>query len=447
LIYKSSTDWHVIRYNLDYKLIKQSAEELLFVDVIKKESKQYLFSRAQFTILGVLSILLILGLYAKSSLEKFSVKHSEIIIGTVVNGDLDVVIEGYGLLKPAKQRLITALTRATVKEIILKPGASVTSESIILKMENPELDRQVDSARQQLAQEEANLRQLKLNHKREALDENAKIAEIISQFESVKLKRLAEEKLVNDGIIAKNTFKNSLLNEKQLKQRIKIFKQRQKQLTDVHREAINIQLEKVKQQQGKVEISKQRSNRLLVRAGIDGVLQRLPVELGQSVAAGQELALIGSVKELVALVKVPQSQAQQLQINQQAMIDTRRDKLEGTVVRIDPVVKNNTVTVELSLPIDLPTSMRPQSNIDALIITDKLKNVNYIERPANVKANAIVEMYILDSSYNFAILKKVRFGQQAGRFIEIVSDVKIGEQFIISDLTNLKKMATELQIK
>lgn len=401
----------------------------------------------QFTILGMLSILLILGLYAKSSLEKLSVKHSEIIIGTVVNGDLEVVIEGYGLLKPAKQRLITALTRATVKEIILKPGAPVTAESIVLKMENPELERQVDSARQQLAQEKANLRQLKLNHKREALDENAKIAEIISQFESVKLKRLAEEKLVSDGIIAKNTYKNSLLNEKQLEQRIEIFKQREKQLTDVHQEAINIQLEKVKQQQGEVEISIQRLNRLLVRAGINGVLQRLPVELGQSVAAGQELALIGSVKELVGLVKVPQSQAQQLQINQQAMIDTRRDKLKGTVVRIDPIVENNTVTVELSLPFDLPVSTRPQSNIDALIITDKLKDVNYIERPANVKANSSVEMYLLNSNYDSAKLIRVQFGRLAGRYIEIISGVKVGEQLIISDLANLKKVTDELLIK
>jgi len=417
------------------------------VDVIKKDSKKYLLSTTQFVIFGVVLILLILGLYAKNSLEKLSVKRSEIIIGTVVNGDLDIVIEGYGLLKPAKQRLITALTRATVKDIILKPGASVTAGSIILKMENPEIERQVDSARQQLVQEKANLRQLKLNHKREALDENARVAEIIAQFESAKLKRLAEEKLVSDGIIAKNTYENSLLNEKQLKQRIKIFKQRDKQLIEVHQEAINIQLEKMKQQQGEVEISKQRARRLFVRAGLDGVLQRLSVELGQSVTAGQEIALIGSVKELVALVKVPQSQAQQLRIDQQAIIDTRRDKINGSVVRIDPIVENNTVTVEISLPIGLPASARPQSNIDALIITDRLKGVNYIERPANIKANSVSKMYLLDSRYNSAILKKIRFGQQAGRFVEIVSGVEVGDQFIISDLANFKKMTDELLVK
>ena len=417
------------------------------MDVIKKDSKKYLLSTTQFVIFGVVLILLILGLYAKNSLEKLSVKRSEIIIGTVVNGDLDIVIEGYGLLKPAKQRLITALTRATVKDIILKPGASVTAGSIILKMENPEIERQVDSARQQLVQEKANLRQLKLNHKREALDENARVAEIIAQFESAKLKRLAEEKLVSDGIIAKNTYENSLLNEKQLKQRIKIFKQRDKQLIEVHQEAINIQLEKMKQQQGEVEISKQRARRLFVRAGLDGVLQRLSVELGQSVTAGQEIALIGSVKELVALVKVPQSQAQQLRIDQQAIIDTRRDKINGSVVRIDPIVENNTVTVEISLPIGLPASARPQSNIDALIITDRLKGVNYIERPANIKANSVSKMYLLDSRYNSAILKKIRFGQQAGRFVEIVSGVEVGDQFIISDLANFKKMTDELLVK
>jgi len=422
------------------------------VDIIKKSSKKYLLSNTQFLSIAVIIVLLILAFYAKNSLQTISVKRSEIIIGTVINGNLEIVIEGYGVLKSAKQQLITALTRATVKEIILKPGAAVTTDSIIIKMENPELEQQVKNALQQLVQEKANLRQLKLNQKREALNENARIAEIIAQFESARLKRRAEGKLVDDGIIAKNTYEDSLLNEKQLEQRIEIFKQREMQLKEVHQEAINIQLEKIKQQQGKVEIVKQRASSLQVRAGLNGVLQRLSVELGQSVSAGQEIALIGSVKELIALIKVPQSQAQQLQIDQQAVIDTRRDKIAGTVVRIDPIVENNTVTVEIALveslnSSQLPLSARPQSNVDAVIITDILQSVHYIERPANVRSNSEGQLYQLDDNFSSAKLRRIKFGRQAGRFIEIISGAQVGDQFILSDLGSLKKMTEELLVE
>jgi len=417
------------------------------VDVIKKNQNKPLISRLQqIVVIGVI-LLFILVFYTKQRFDQISLKRSEIVIGEVKRGNLDVVIEGYGSLTPAKQLLITALTRSTVKEILLKPGALVTEDSIILKLENPELGQQVENFYQELVQAKANLQQLTLNQKREALNENVNIVEVNGRYQSAKLKRLAEQRLVKDGIIARNTFELTLLNEQQLKHRLEILKQREQQLVEVHQQAINIQLEKIKQQQGRVNIARQRANKLIVRAGLDGVLQRLSVELGQSLSTGQEIALIGSVKKLLALVKVPQSQAQQIIINQTAIIDTRRDKIKGKVIRIEPIVENNTVTIEISLPNNLPASARPQANIDAVIIADKLIDINYIERPANVRANSDSDLYKLSSNYESARLTKVRFGRQAGRHIEIISEVKIGDQFILSDLSNLRMMAEQLVVE
>lgn len=417
------------------------------MDVIKTNQNKPLLSRLQQMIVAGIILLLILGFYTKRNFDQISVKRSEIVIGEVKRGNLDVVIEGYGILIPAKQRLITALTRSTVKEIFLKPGALVNENSMIVKLENPKLVQQVENAHQELVQAKANVQQLILNQKREALNENADITEVNASYQSARLKRLAEQLLVKDGIIAKNTFELTLLNEQQLKQRVAILKQREQQLVEVHQQAINIQLGKIKQRQGRVDIAQQRADKLIVRAGLDGVLQRLSVELGQSLSAGQEIALIGSVKELLALIKVPQSQVQQIAINQTAIIDTRRDKIKGKVVRIEPIVVNNTVTVEISLPNNLPASARPRANIDAVIIADQLIDVNYIERPANVRSNSDSELYKLAPDYKSAQLTQVRFGRQAGRQIEIISEVKIGEPFILSDLSNLRMMTPQLVVE
>jgi len=406
------------------------------MDIVKKKKNSRLMSSKNVSIVIGLFLFVTLIFFAKSTLNKVSIAKKDLLFATVKQGDLDVTVEGYGKLTSDKLQLITTLTRATVQEIILKPGAAVSKESIIVKLANPELLQQVENAQQELSQVKANLRQLKVNQKRELLDEDSRLAELESRFESAKLRRTAEEKLVKDGIVSELTYKESLLNEKQLNKRIKILLQRMEQLSFVHQEGVNIQQERIKQQQGKLNVAQDRLNKLNVKAGFDGVLQRLSVKLGQSLAPGQEVALIGSVTELIALIRVPQSQAQLIAVGQKAEVDTRQDKIIGKVVRIDPIVVDNTVEIEISLPPSLPKSARPQQNIDATITATTLKNVNYIERPANTKAQSNVELYKLNDEQTQASKISLKFGEKTGRFIVVRSGAQAGNQFIISDLSN-----------
>ncbi|WDE13433.1 efflux RND transporter periplasmic adaptor subunit [Thalassomonas haliotis] len=418
------------------------------MDTIKIKKKTTSFYKNKYILAaGLFGLLVLLAILAKQSGSSVSVLRNDILVEQVQQGDLAVLIEGYGNLTSDKQQLITTLTRATVKEIVLKPGAHVSADSVIVRLENPELIQAVENAEQELNQTQANLRQLKLTNQRERLNESASLAEITALYETATLKRQAEEKLVKQGIVSQLTFQESQLNEQQLKKRIAIATERNGQLRLVHQEAINIQQERVKQQQGQLNIARDRLARLEVKAGFDGVLQRLSVELGQSLDAGQEIALIGSVTDLIALIRVPQSQAQQIVVGQSAIIDTRRDKITGTVARIDPIVENNTVNIEIALPPDLPASARPQLKVDGVIVADTLKNATYIKRPANVKANNIGKLYRLDQQQENARLQAVTFGHQAGRFIQILSGAKAGEQFIVSDLSNLSKSTDALSIK
>ena len=380
-------------------------------------------------------LLAVLTWYVSTNVGGTSVKRNDMLFGTVKHGDLQVEVEGYGALRSDKQVLLTSLTSATVNEIVLKPGALVTADSIIVQLANPELQQQVDSAVRELSQRKANLRQLKLNQKREVLNESGNFAEMEARYETAKVRLEAQSGLVKSGIVSVLDYKDSLVQEAQLNKRLKIHKQRTAALKLVNQEAINIQNDQIMQQQGQLDIAQNRLDRLTVKAGFDGVLQRLSVELGQSLAAGQEIALIGSVQELLALVRVPQSKAQQIFIGQKTIIDTRRDKIIGTVSRIDPVVVENTVEVEIALPDQLPASARPQLNVDAVIITDTLANITYVERPVNGKANSNTSLFRLDDSNNSATRTLVKFGKEAGRYIEIIEGGKVNDIFIVSDLS------------
>ncbi|KZN32600.1 hypothetical protein N480_25460 [Pseudoalteromonas luteoviolacea S2607] len=417
------------------------------MDVVKSKSHDKML-KSKYRVAAILAALVItLIIWSWQKASSVSVFRNDILVERVEQGDLEVITEGFGVLNSNKQQLLTTLTRATVKEIVLKPGANVTAESVIVRLDNPELVQEVESAEQELVQIKANLRQLKLNNQREILNETANLAEMTARYESAVLNREAEEKLIEKGIVSQLTYKESLLEEEQLSKRIDILKQRIAQLKLVHNESVNIQQERLKQQQGQLNISQARLDSLEVKAGFSGVLQRLSVELGQSLAPGQEIALIGSVTDLIALIRVPQSQVQQVSVGQRAIINTRRDKISGKVTRIDPIVQDNTVEVEIALPKALPASARPQLNVDASIIADTLQKVYYIKRPANVKPYSEITLYRLEPDSSAAHLRTLKLGQQAGRYIEIISGAEPNDAFIISDLSNLKTTSSELIIK
>jgi len=413
------------------------------VDIVKAKKRQSILSNKIVLGLLVITVFIILLSYAKASFNSVNLARKDLLIATVKQGSIDVSVEGYGILTSDKLQLITTYTRATVKEILLKPGAIVNKNSLIIRLSNPELQKQLESVQYSLAEEKANLRQLKLNHQRELLTEKANFSEIISQHKAAKLKLAAQEKLLKSGIVKQLDYQENLLFEAQLKERIAIFKEINQALILVHQEAINIQLERVKQRQNQVDIAQERLDKLNVVAGFDGVLQKLSVTLGQSLVPGQEVALIGSVTDLIALIRVPQNQAQKVLIGQKVAVDTRLDTIIGAVSRIDPIVEQNTVEVEIELPAKLPKSARPQQNIDAIITIKTLHNINYIERPANIKAQSTIDIYQLNQTSDHADKVQLAIGEKTGRYIEIISGAKQGDRFIISDLSNyqVKKIA------
>jgi len=416
------------------------------MDKIKQAKPKKFTEQHKWLLILIVAGFVFLWLSVNKNFGQLTIARESLLIESIQQGDLAVVVDGYGKLISNKQILISALTNARVKEIVLKPGALVEQGSVIVRLENPELQQLVDDAQQQLAQIQGNVRQLKLTQKRELLFEEANLAQIKASLQSAALKRKAEEQLLTKGIVSKLTFEQTRLHEVQLSQRVDFLKLRTEQLRQVHLEAINIIEQGMKQQYGRLAIAETRLASLEVKAEFSGVLQKLSVELGQSLSAGQTIGLIGSVSDLVAIIKVPQSQAQQIILGQQTLIDTRVDKIIGQVARIDPIVTNNTVSIEITLPKDLPASARPELNVDGKVTIAKLSKVLYLKRPANTKSNMSALLYKYDQTTQQANQQPIEFGQQAGRYIEVLKGAKLNEQFIISDLANIKDSVSTLTI-
>ncbi|WNZ54382.1 efflux RND transporter periplasmic adaptor subunit [Microbulbifer sp. MKSA007] len=375
----------------------------------------------------------------------YKVEREQLMLGTVQQGDLQVVVDGYGRLRSDKQTLITALTAANVEKIMLRPGAEVQSDSIIMQLSNPELMRDLDAAETSLEQEEANLRRLVLNNQRDVLAEEAILAELNSNYQVIKLRREAEDELVKSGVVSQLTYQTTVLRQEQMKKRVDLQKQRINHLRKVAVESELIQREQINQAQTQLQSIQQRTDRLTVRAGLNGILQRLPVELGQGVDPGQELALIGSETDLLALVQVPQSKAEQLEVGQPAEIDTRREKVEGMVTRITPEVRDGNIEVEIAFSAGAPESARPQLNVDARIFTATMENTLFVERPINVQRHSEANLFLINENGEEAALQPISFGEESGRYIQITQGLNEADRIILSDMANFNE-AEHIQI-
>lgn len=401
---------------------------------IKRNKPNNRWTKAVISFAILASIFLFSRLVASPVADQ-QISRSQLVLSTVKRGDLQVSVDGYGVLRSNKQRLISTESPATVADILLRPGAEVQADSVILLLQDPQLQQELDTATMAVSRQQATVKRGRLANQREVLAEEAVLAELTALRDAQTLRLTATRDLAARGVIPAIEFQSAELQERQLSERIVLQQKRLQQLKDVANEDLNIATEELNQAKALLQRLEQRVAKLTVRAGIQGVLQRLPVELGQSVTAGQELALVGSSQDLQALIRVSQSKVEQLRLGQSAIVNTRRENAKAEVSRITPQVQDGTVEVELRFVDAVPASARPELNVDAQIFTADLKNVLYLERPVNVQSHASSKLFRYDQNNQQLQSTQLQFGDEAGRYLALQSGATEGETFVVSDMT------------
>ena len=372
--------------------------------------------------------------FIKQSNNKTQLDTSTLWISEVKEGDLALTAKGFGVLASKQQRYLTTPFTAVVEEILLKPGAKVTADSVILQLSNPDITQAVNQARLTLSAEKANLKQLILNQTREQLDVDNDLLELSLDLDVAQSKLEAEKDLAAKGIVSALDFMRTQAQVKKLTGRYQHFKKRNLQLLSLHKQAQQIQQDKINEKQNLLILAQSKQNKLTVKAGIKGVLQALPVELGQSLTVGGQLALVGSTETLIALINVPHRQVQGIKESMLAAIDTRGSTANGKVTRIEPIVKEGHVEVEIELIGKLPSNARPALNVEANIDLGKLEQTFYIEAPINAKQHSRLQVYKLSKDKQSAQLIWLTLGNKSGSFMQIKSGAKVGDSLILSDM-------------
>ena len=362
-----------------------------------------------------------------------SVDRSSVWIDTVKRGPMVRQVRGLGTLVPEDIRWIPANTEGRVEKINIWPGTRVEPDSVILELTSPEVEQAGHDAELQATAAEAELTTLRATLQRSLLDQEATTAKAKSDYEQAKMERETNDQLAKNGLIAELQYKTSKVKEAELANRNEIEEKRLKFAHDSIDPQLASRQATVDQAKQLAKLRADQVEALHVRAGMSGVLQQLPVQIGQRMKVGDNLARVADPTKLKAQVKIAETQAKDIQVGQKAVIDTRNGTANGHVTRVDPAVEQGTVNVEVAFDEPLPKGARPDLSVDGTIELEHLDNIVYVGRPAFGQENNTVGMFKLINGTSEAVRTPVKLGKSSVNTIEIVSGLQPGDQVILSD--------------
>ena len=393
-------------------------------------------NRRYFYIGGAITALVLVTV-ALSKLEPAaqSVDRATLVIDSVKRGTMLRQVRAPGTLVPEQIRYVSALTAGRVERLNVRAGATVTAGSVLLELSNPDVQLEYLTAQQQLAAAEAQLVSLKSQLETQRLNQQGVVANLRTEYNNAV--RLAEvaKKLEAQGM--NTAIESGLAKDRaaELKDRLESEQERLKIMTESVKEQVQLQHGQVERMRGIANFQQSRVASMRVIAGADGVVQELPLELGQWVTPGFILARVAQPGRLKGVLRVPETQAKDVVVGQQVALDTRNGIVQGHVMRVDPAAQNGTVGVEVAIDGELPRGARPDLSIDGTIEIERLDNVLYVGRPAYGQSESTVGLFKLDPDGETAVRVRVQLGRASVNTIEVQNGLEVGDRVITSDMS------------
>ena len=383
----------------------------------------------------VLVVVLLMGVgVARLKPAAPGVERATLWIDTVQRGPMIRQVRGTGTLVPEDLRWIPAATSGRVERIIVQPGSEVTASTVVLELSNPALEQELQDAQLKVKSAEASLANLRVQLETEQLQRDAATSIIEADYRKAALQAEVNQQLASKQLVSALTLQQSQLDEKLLASRYDIAKKQLAKGLESMQARTAAEQSSVDQFRALMRLKERQVDELNVRAGLAGVLQIVPVEVGQQVAPGTNLARVANPSRLKAELKIAETQARDIQIGQPVSVDMRNGLIEGRVMRIDPSVQNGTVTVDVKLDSALPRGSRPDLTVDGTIELERLNDVLFVGRPALGQEQSSVGVFKLDPD-GTASRTQIKIGRMSVDKVELVSGLNAGDQVVLSDMS------------
>jgi HlyD family secretion protein len=356
-------------------------------------------------------------------------------IDAVKRGTMLRQVRGNGILVPDEIRWITALTDASVERIVILPGTPVEASTIVLELSNPQTEQAALTADLDLKTAMAQYEVLKADLARDLLAQRAEAAGVTADAAQAAMDAAADEAMAKNGFIPAIQLQRSKLKAETAAERKKMEDERLKSTEKTLAVRLEVQQAEVQRRQTVATLRRAEATGLKIRAGVAGVLQEVPVQVGQRIGPGTNLARVVDPTRLKAQLQIAETQVKDVVIGQKADIDTRNGVTKGRVVRIDPAARNGTVTVDVALDEALPRGARPDMSVDGTIELERLDNILYVGRPAFGQEQGRTSLFRLTPDRSMATLTQVELGRSSVNTIEVIRVLNVGDCVVLSDMS------------
>jgi len=364
-----------------------------------------------------------------------TVDRATVWLDTVKRGPMVRQVRGLGTLVPEEIRWVPAATDGRVERIVVQPGTAVAADTVILELSNPTQTQAALEAEQQLKAAIAQLTSLRVRIQNEVLAQEAAATGVSAELRQARLQADSDAEMAREGLVSALISKLSQVRAENLVTRDQIEQRRLKEMRGSIEAQLAVQQAEVDRLQALVALRRSQVSQLRVRPGIAGMLQQVPVEVGQQVAPGTNLARVADPARLKAQLKIAETQAKDIVLGQAASIDTRNGLIAGRVSRIDPAVQGGTVTVDVALEGELPKGARPDLSVDGTIELERLADILYVGRPAYGQEQSVISLFRVEPDGVTCVSAKVTVGRTSVNTIEVKSGLKAGDQVILSDMS------------
>lgn len=360
------------------------------------------------------------------------VARAELWIGAVQRGEMVRQVKGPGTLVPEEVRWITAETAGRIERILVKPGAAVSADTLLLELTNPDVVLEGLASERDVASAEVELLQARSRLEAQELSERAAVAGLTAELADVR--RRAEAYRAGAGQVFSTLDAGQLSDrEADLGARLELAKSRVAVVARSRRDELGAQQAQIARRRDIAGFRKRRIEAMRVRAGGDGLLQELPLELGQWVVPGTVLAKVIRPERLKAVLRVPELLAKDLQPGQPASIDTHNGVVAGRLARVAPAATQGAVIVEVTIEGALPQGARPDLSIDGTIEIERLRDVLSVERPAGAQPEVACSLFKLSEGGDSALRERVELGRASVATIEVRGGLREGDRVVLSD--------------
>ena len=365
-----------------------------------------------------------------------TVDKATVWIDSVKRGELVREVRGLGTLVPEELFHVPAPSEGRVAAIPGLAGTNVTEDTVLIELRNPDLQQAVLDAEWNQQAAESDLVNLKAQSHSARLTQRSNLASLEAQYRNAKAKGDRDEVLYKQGLMLELDYRLSKSAVEELANQTAIEKERGQALAESLDAQLASKETSIRQLRAIVQLKHEQVNALKVRAGAIGVLQQVLVQVGQRVAPGADLAVVVQPRKLKAELKIPETQAKDVEIGLLATIDTRNGVIPGRVSRIDPSVLNGSVDIDVRLTAPLPPGARPDLSVDGTIEIERLNDILFTGRPVTASAGGSISLFKVAPDGKEANRVKVRLGRTSVNTVEILEGLKVGDKVILSDMSS-----------